>query len=863
MTPKVTLSFVSVKSFILSSAIVVLLSCGESPSFVSQTSEIPATETIDSGDSIGAKPEVAQDPSVSDGQNNKTEIDDASNNKKTDSKDDNDAENKVPVGDEVEDRITSEVKTNDGQTVAIDSFLLSDTFPVRHSTENSTNPLKSVVHVQDLGTPRLSTRSIVGRTLQSKSFQKTAPLRTEYQHSISYESKPIDIFVTVDDSESFTQAAIERTSSAMYKLIDDVYASDWRLFIGGLEGVSGNFDKIMISKGSLSAVQAKAAIDTALRGIFIEGSNGDERVIRSLNRLAYDYRNNDRDNAVHAYLIITDAPNCKDRNNGQSSACNRIVGQNDHHGYLQSYNANVSGHVRKNMQLIGAYYRQSNNLAVCGNADDIEVPGVGETLKLNSQFVEMSFQSERSIDAGIPVNTPAKWVGDLCSTSESLTWLSSFTDAIKTVAAQRFVLSQAPDNFVAPDTSYNLALHQPLGTTLDASAMTVLDTYVVVLNPALSGTVSTIFHKQNNFRKTNYETLLTPVPENGTVQLTWSTGAVDCEPAASFAGLSDSVKCRHLNSDLFLRDTDFLPVLIPGNTPVTVTVTYYNQLQPITVLQVTGSEAIYTDTLVFESLPPVVDPASAVVSSSNGGKTVSLTFPAALPAGDYLISYRDFGQTRQTVTLPSPVAVGTDSFLCYLPGPGVSASINIAGVLGVTPMDAQYPCILTAAGTIKYEGRIPLDENGKGSIAIAYKGFVAPISLFPLEYPPYNNAVAVMIHSAGSPNQITLAPGTYSVANNQVQLSDPLQPGEVITFDYMFYPPLKSCYLLSGEVWKEHKYHVWYGPPGQETRLDQSLFTIEKREKGQTICLEATVPAHGNRLIVGYVSNEKPRPDID
>ncbi len=770
----------------------------------------------------------------------------------------------TPVGeDEEEGRFTSTVKTNDGQTVTIDTFSLSDSFPVTETLENTTNPLKKLDTVQNLGSPRTTTRSILARTPQAKTFQKTAPLRSDQVHTIDHVSKPIDMFVTVDDSESFTQASIERTRAAVHKLIEDLNDTDWRLYLGGLEGVSGNYDRYQINKGSQTLTQAKAAADVALNAIFAEGSNGDERVIRSLNRLAFDYRGNDRDNAVHAYLVITDAPNCKDRNNNESSACTRVSGQNDHQSFLQSANTNVSSHVRKNMQLVGAYYRQSSNLAVCGNADDIEVPSASETLKLNSQFAEMSFISERNIDPTIAASASASWVGDLCQASESLAWLTRFTSAVKSTAAKRIALTQAPDVFVAPDSRFNLALHQPLDTVLNSSLMTVRDTYIVVLDPALTGNVTAVYHKQNNFRRTNFDNLLSPLPENGTVQLNWVGGVpVVCVNATTFTGLDIGIKCRHTTDDLYLRDTDFLPQLEPGTAPVTINVTYFNHVEPVTTIEITSSEVIYEDTVLFTSVPVGVNPTSAVLTALNGGKTLRYTFPSPLPAGDYLMSFYDFAQTVKSFNLTSPAASGTGSYLCYLPGPNVTASINSSDQVVVSPANAAYPCVLNAtAGTVQYAGRIPIDEQGNRSIAVAFKGFVSPIQVFALDYPPANNKVKVSIATAAAPTiKIVLDESEYQVADNRVLLSDPLQPGENITLEYVFLPPLRSCYLLSGEAWKDHKYHVWYGPPGTEEKLEETSYLIEKKAQGQTICLEESKVDYGNRLVVGYVIYEKALP---
>ena len=78
--------------------------------------------------------------------------------------------------------------------------------------------------------------------------------------------------------------------------------------------------------------------------------------------------------------------------------------------------------------------------------------------------------------------------------------------------------------------------------------------------------------------------------------------------------------------------------------------------------------------------------------------------------------------------------------------------------------------------------------------------------------------------------------------------------------EYVFLPPLRSCFLLSGEAWKDHKYHVWYGPPGTEEKLEATSYLIEKKAQGQTICLEESLVDYGNRLVVGYVIYEKSLP---
>jgi hypothetical protein len=838
--------------------------CGQSPSFTEEVavkrggSEATAVDTIPVvADGTGVKEEPLP-PVLPEPNPNEEETVDVEPKEPQ--------EPVSPVGeDEDEGRFTSSVKTNDGQTVTIDTFSLSESFPVTERLENSTNPLKKQDSIQSLGAARTTSRSILSRTAQNKTFQKTAPIRSDQSHLVDHVGKPIDMFVTVDDSESFTQVSIERTRSAVHKLIEDLNDNDWRLFLGGLEGVSGNYDRHQINKGTQTLAQSKAAADVALNAIFAEGSNGDERVVRSLNRLAFDYRGNDRDNAVHAYLVVTDAPNCKDRNNNESSACSRVVGQNDHHTFLQSANSNVSAHIRKHMQLVGAYYRQSSNPAVCGNADDVEVAGTTETLKHSSQFAEMSFLSERNLDPAVSSTAAANWVGDLCHESESLTWLTRFTTAVKTTAAKRFALTQAPDVFVAPDTRFNLALHQPLGTVLNSNLMSVRDTFIVVLDPTLTGNVTAVYHRQNNFRRTNYENLLSPLPENGTVQLVWAgSGPVDCVNAASFSGLDVSVKCRHTTDDLYLRDTDFLPQLEPGAVPADITVRYFNHVEPVTTLEITSADTIFADTVLFTSVPVGVNPALAAVTSLNSGRTLRYTFPSALPPGDYMMSFYDYAQTVKSFNLTASAATGVGSYLCYLPGAGVTASINAAEQVVVTPPNAAYPCTLNAAaGTVQYAGRIPVDELGNRSIAVAFKGFVSPIDVFALDYPPSNNKVKVSIATAAAPTlKVVLDEAEYQVIDNRVLLNDPLQPGENITLEYVFLPPLRSCFLLSGEAWKDHKYHVWYGPPGLEEKIEKARYTIEKKDQGQTICLEESLVDYGNRLVVGYVIFEKALPQF-
>lgn len=838
---------------------ILVLGCGQSPSFQEEVTEKRSgseANAIDNVSVVEAGVGENAEPAVTD-----TKTPEINTPKETVK------EPVVPdptVGEnEDEGRFTSVIKTNDGQTVTIDTFSMSESFPVVESLENTANPLKKQDSVQNLGAARTTSRTILSRTAQTKNFQKTAPLRSDQPHFIDHSGKPVDLFVTVDDSESFTQVSIERARRAVYKLVEDLHDTDWRLYLGGLEGVSGNYDRYQINRGTQTIAQAKAAIDVALNAIFAEGSNGDERSIRSLNRLAYDYRNSDRDNAVHAYMLISDAPNCKDRNNNESSACSRAVGQNDHHSFLQSTNTNVTAHIRKHMQLVGVYYRQSSNLAVCGNADDIEVPAGNETLKLNSQFAEMSFVSERNLDPALAGTASASWVGDLCQESESLTWLTRFTSAVKSTSASRIALTQAPDVFTAPDTRYSLALHQPLETVLNPSVMTIRDTYVLVLSPALSGNVTAVYHKQNNYRRTSYDNIFAPLPENGTVQLVWSGGGpIDCVNASTFTGLDAAVKCRHNSDDLYLRDTDFLPQLEPGASPVTISVNYFNHVEPVTVLEITSANVIFADTVLFTSVPAGVNPGSAVLTALNGGKTLRYTFSAPLPVGDYLMSFYDYAQTVKSFNLAAPAATGAGSYLCYLPGTNVTASINSFGQIVVTPTSAEFPCTLNAAaGTVQYAGRVPTDDQGNRSISVAYKGFVSPIEVFALDYPPSNNVVKVSIATAAAPTvKVVLEATEYQVVDNRVVLNDLLQPGENITLEYIFLPPLKSCFLLSGEAWKDNRYNVWYGPPGTEVKLELASYFIEKKAQGQTICLEESLVNYGNRLVVGYVIYEKALP---
>jgi len=134
--------------------------------------------------------------------------------------------------------------------------------------------------------------------------------------------------------------------------------------------------------------------------------------------------------------------------------------------------------------------------------------------------------------------------------------------------------------------------------------------------------------------------------------------------------------------------------------------------------------------------------------------------------------------------------------------------------------------------------------------------------VFALEYPPSRNIVKVSVAATATPTvKVVLSEAEYQVLDNRVVLDDPLQPGENITLEYNFLPPLKSCFLLSGEAWKDHKYHVWYGNPGAEDKLEPASYLLEKRALGQTICLEESLVDYGKRIVVGYVIYEKALPE--
>lgn len=773
----------------------------------------------------------------------------------TDGKDAGKDDGTTGGGTEGIDKFTSKIQTNGSQTVTVDSFYMNEIFPVRQQIDRAAEPLKSQRTQQALGSPRTVTKSVLARGAYSQTFTKKPPLRYSEPHTVAHAAKPVDIFVTVDDSESFGSVSIGRAKAALRKVIQDLYDTDWVLYLGGLEGVGGNYDRTRIAKGSMTLAAAQAAAETALTNIFAEGSLGDERVFRSLNRLAYDYRTQDRDGATHLYLVITDAPNCKDRNNAESGTCQRQVGRDDHHTYLMDTNTNLPAHMR-HMSLFGAYFRMTDNAATCGNADGIELPLASETLKLQSQYAEASFQWERLIYPATSTGAAPSWVGDLCSTTESMTWLTSLTDATKDVAARRFRTVNQPDTF-AFDPSYDLKLTTSADVAVSTSNYLVKDGRVLILNPSLSGAYKAVYHLSNDYRKTDYPDLFTLEPAANTVELTWSGGAANCVQATTFTGLDAGIKCRHTGRSLYLRDVDFLPTVLPGQAAVTVTARYENKVEEVTRIDVTAGTKIHLSSVGIGAYP--ASSASLVASATKAaltgdGKSVRLSFASALPPGDYRIDYFETAQTAKTLNLNEPAVAESDAALCVIPSMATAYGLDANGDLYATPSGAIYPCTLSAGGDkVSYDGFVPNDPtSGQAELVVIFKGYMEPVGVFALDYPPRAGSLSVTIDGG------VLAANAFTIANNQLQLEDPLMPGESMVIEYEFWPPLKSCFPLSGVAFGTNKYFVWYGPLDNESSLEATSYTITKDAQGKAkICLDTALPDYGRRLVVGYISDEK------
>lgn len=822
----------------------------EEPSFKSTTSTLPTSETADS---VRADSLPAENPA--------DRVGGASDEEAAADGGDIDADGVAEttpasseVTDDEKDRFTNEIKTRNSQTVTIDSFLLPDIVAVHETVDNSSEPLKRQDTAQDLGAKRVVQTVVLDRSTYTRTFAKKPPLRYNDLQTIGHVGKAVDIFVTVDDSESFPAAAIERARDAIKRLTEQLYDTNWVLFIGGFEGVGGAYDKRRIAKGA-SLAQAYSDIDAALAAIFAQGSLGDERAFRSLNRLASDYAAQDRDDATKVYLLVTDAPNCKDRYNAESATCARTAGNNDHHTFLMTHNTNVPAHMR-HMALFGAYYRQTDNAAVCGNADMVEAPAPGESLSLDSQYADLAARWQGLLyNGGAAVANPS-WVGDLCLAAPNLAWLDSLAAATRDVASRRFRTATQPDTF-AQDPGYNLTVLTQADAAVNAADFEIIQNRVVILKPALSGTFKARYHTLNDYRKTDYANLLDPQPEPGTVVLSWNGGSTTCVEAATFTGLAADVMCRHSGKSLYLRHMDFLPEVTPGQANLTVTATYENLVERIQEIAVTATSRILTATLAVTGYPAVATPLIAAATLTNvsaDGKSLKVRFADFLPAGTYRIEFYDHGQTQKSFVLTTQAAGGPDNVLCYVPSEADSAGMDALGNLFVIPSDAEYPCALNVAqNRVSYEGLVPTaPATAVRELKVLYKGYVQAIGLVPLLYPPYDNVVALKVN--GTP----LSANEFDVENNQVLLDPPLAPGDGLTMDYEFRPPLTRCYLLSGKSFGTYGYRVWYGPPRHETEIAAATYAIEDGgAQGLKICLEASLPSYGKRLIVGYISDEK------
>lgn len=753
------------------------------------------------------------------------------------------------------DEFTSQIKTNESQTVTVDSFYMNEIFPVRQQIDRAAEPLKTQRTTQDAGLPRSVIKSVLGRGTHSQSFQKKPALRYAESHNVAATGKPVDIFVTVDDSESFSATSISRAKAAVRKLVQDLNDTDWVLYIGGLEGVGGGYDKTRIAKGSMTLAAAQTATDAALTTIFAEGSLGDERVFRSLNRLAYDYRTQDRDGATHVYLAITDAPNCKDRNNAESGTCQRQVGRDDHLSYLLETNANRPVYMR-HMAVFGAYYRMTDNVDTCGNADGIEAPLANETLKMQSQYAELAFQWQRLVYPSTATDAAPSWVGDLCSGTEGLSWLTSLTDAAKDVAARRFRTANQPDTF-SLDPAFNLKLTTSADADVPGTDYSIQGGRVLILSNSLAGSYKAVYHLNNEYRRTDYPDFFTLEPAADTVTLTWNNGSTDCVLATSFAGLDAGISCRHSARSLYLRDVSFLPTVQPGQAALTVTVSYENKVEEVTRIDVTAVTPIYLGTLTVAMAPAAASSliASAVKSTlTPDGRSARITFASPLPPGDYRIEYFERSQTSKNLALNEPAVPEADAVLCVIPSLATAKGLGADGALYATPPSAIFPCTLDAAGEkVSYEGFVPVDPtSGQPDLLVLFKGYLEPVDVFALDYPPHADTLSVVVDGT------TLGAADFTVANNQLTLDSPLLPGSSLTIEYEFWPPLRSCFPLSSVAHGKHEYFVWYGALDDEQTLEATKFEITKDALGKgKVCLDPSLPSYGRRLIVGYISDEK------
>lgn len=755
-------------------------------------------------------------------------------------------------------RFIQEVRTSASQTVNVDSFWLGELLEVSEHTDNSKEPVKTHTITQSLGSPRSFPTTVTGPGSFTAGLQKKAPQPSSHPHAITHVGKPLDLFVTVDDSESFSQAAQQRTRQALTQLITDLQDTSWVLYLGGLEGVGGYYDRFTIVRTGTLATDLNA-IQNALNQIFLQGSLGDERVFRSLNRLTWDSSGIDRDYAMRAYLIITDAPNCKNNNNTDSSVCNRNTGSDDNALFLMTSNTSTAAYM-KHGSVFGSFYRQTNNTAVCSDVDDVEVPNSNESLALNSQYAHLALTWENLIK-GNSVSTPS-WVGDLCSAAEDFTWLTAYAQDIKTVLARRFRLPTSPSPFPPELNSLNLHIFQG-ANALAQSDYTFIDGRFVVLGAAPTGSLEARWHHANDYDRVSFPNIFALVPKPGTVRLEWINGGMAaCASAASFDTLDPQTPCRHWGRDLFWRNPGFLPSLVPGNAPLNVTLYYENLVTEVRDLVATASSAILPDTASVAGYP---SGASATVAAmtrtiSSDGRTVTFHSNTPLPPGSYLIELHEHSQTIMSASLPTSVATRSNPVLCYLPGVAESAGWREAQMaLAVDPPTAQYPCTWnTSNQRVEVEGRIPINpKTNARDLAVIYLGFVEALQTFPLRYPPDGNRMR-SVRITRPQGTSSIGTDDYSVQGNNLILRNRLLPGEKIEFTYDFRPPLSACYPLRGVAAKDHDYTVWYGPSRKEEKMAPACYKImpDAGPSQMQVCVEGCPLEIGNRVVVGYVVSE-------
>ncbi|NBW82104.1 hypothetical protein EBR21_10175, partial [bacterium] len=547
------------------------------------------------------------------------------------------------------------------RTRTLDTFLLPGNKYSKDEFAVPSQPFETSEFSQEIGISKVSNSiKVLEKTAPNANIVINGPVKSTYSHKVAWNNKPVDLYVVIDDSESFAgnpELRI-RAKNLIAKLLKNMQGTDWRLYMSGLPG--GKDDSLMLSATTIASGNIDQIIDEKVNDILKESAIGDEQTMRGLANLVTKYKAQDRNNAVHAYFIISDAPNCKDNANSNSQSCNLTSNSPDYYRYLFDQTGSVLGlgTYMQQMSLFGAYYRMTNNTNVCSKNDQVEVPTAGQVLKLNSQYAELSFFWQRALFPSTPLTNNPSWVGDICAESENTEFVNTLTNSIKSMAQHRFVLENSFQDF-PQNPEYNFAIFDEAGATVENGVYRPQFNPLIILNEGIyaNATLSAVGSTQNNYRKLDFLDTFDTEPRDQSVFVTWldesgTQKSINCRVGVDFSKVT--APCRHDGKNLYFRNYDDLPKLLPNSTALSknLTVKYERNVAQINSISFnTGESVIMPEQIQLVATTAQSDAKIPEYLISVQDSVVTLKFQANLPAGSYSVKYFDRSHQRFSVNI--------------------------------------------------------------------------------------------------------------------------------------------------------------------------------------------------------------------